>query len=104
MADRLVKRELKGNPSRKSIWVMEPFTARTEKDAMMDIHLDRPTMWRIVNPIVKGPVRSPTGHAIMPGVTAASLLDADDGPQKVGGFSTHLVSATPAKSQEIYAY
>ena len=56
LPDRLVKRELKSNPSRKSLWVMEPFTARTETDAMMDIRLERPTMWRFVNPNVKGPL------------------------------------------------
>lgn len=103
MADRLVRRELKGNPARKSIWVMEPFAARTEKDAMMDIHLDRPTMWRIVNPNVKGPLGYPTGYEIMPGVTAASLLDPEDGPQKVGAFSAHQLWVTPYRPDELYA-
>ena len=102
-ADRLVKRELKNNPSRKTIWAMEPFTARTEKDAMMDIHLDRPTMWRFVNPSVKGPLGHPTGYEIMPGVTAASLMDPEDGPQKVGAFSTHQLWVTPYKPEEFYA-
>jgi primary-amine oxidase len=103
MADRLVRRELKSNPARKSIWVMEPFLARTEKDAMMDIHLDRPTMWRIVNPNTKGPLGYPTGYEIMPGVTAASLLDPSDGPQKVGAFSAHQLWVTPYKPDELYA-
>lgn len=101
--DRLVKRDLKNNPSRKSIWVMEPFTARTEKDAMMDIHLERPTMWRFVNPSVKGPLGYPTGYELMPGVTAASLLDPDDGPQKVGAFSNHQLWVTPYSPDEFYA-
>ncbi len=103
LPDRLVKRELKDNPSRKSIWVMEPFTARTEKDAMMDIHLERPTMWRFVNPSVKGPLGYPTGYELMPGVTAASLLDPDDGPQKVGAFSAHQLWVTPYNPDEFYA-
>jgi primary-amine oxidase len=103
MADHLVRRELKGNPARKTIWAMEPFFARTEKDAMMDIHLDRPTMWRIVNPNAKGPLGYPTGYEIMPGVTAASLLDPDDGPQKVGAFSGHQLWVTPYKPDELYA-
>jgi len=102
MADKLVKRELK-NPARKSIWVVEPVTAKTEKDAMMDIHLDKPTMWHFINPNVKGPLGYPTGYELMPGATAASLLDPEDGPQKVGAFSTHQLWVTPYKADERFA-
>jgi len=102
MPMRLVKRELK-NPLRKSIWVAEPSIAKTEKDAMMDIHLEHPTMWHFINPNVKGPLGYPTGYELMPGTTAASLLDPDDGPQKVGAFSTHQLWVTPYKLEERYA-
>src|SRR5262249_27499330 len=53
MADRLVKRPLT-NPARKSIWAVEPSTAHTEKDAMMNINIERPSMWHFINPNVKG--------------------------------------------------
>ncbi|HEY1422197.1 MAG TPA: hypothetical protein VGF20_02000 [Candidatus Acidoferrum sp.] len=102
MPMRLVKRELK-NPLRKSIWVAEPSIAKTEKEAMMDIHLEHPTMWHFINPNVKGPLGYPTGYELMPGNTAASLLDPDDGPQKVGAFSTHQLWVTPYKLEERYA-
>lgn len=102
MADKLVKRDLK-NPARKSIWVVEPFTAKTEKDAMMDIRLDKPAMWLFVNPNVTGPLGYPTGYELMPGTTAASLLDPDDGPQKVGAFSTHQLWVTPYRVDERFA-
>ena len=102
-ADRLVRQNLANHPARKSIWVMEPFTARTEKDAMMDIHLEHPTMWRFVNPGVKGPLGYPTGYEIMPGATAASLLDPEDGAQKVGAFSAHQLWVTPYHPDEFYA-
>ena len=102
MPMRLVKRELK-NPMRKSIWVAEPSIAKTEKDAMMDIHLDRPSMWHFINPNVKGPLGYPTGYELMPGTTAASLLDPDDGPQKVGAFSAHQLWVTPYKQDERFA-
>ena len=102
MPMRLVKRELK-NPLRKSIWVAESSIAKTEKDAMMDIRLDHPTMWHFINPNVKGPLGYPTGYELMPGTTAASLLDPDDGPQKVGAFSTHQLWVTPYKLEERYA-
>jgi primary-amine oxidase len=103
MADRLEKRELKNNPARKSIWVMHPSMAHTEKDAMMDIRLDRPSMWRIINPSVKGRLGYPTGYELMPGANAASLLDPEDGPQKVGAFSAHHLWITPYAPDELYA-
>ena len=39
----------------------------------------------------------------MPGVTAASLLDPEDGPQKVGAFSAHQLWVTPYSPDEFYA-
>lgn len=102
VAMRLVKRQI-NNPMRKSIWVIEPSIAKTEKDAMMDIHLDKPTMWHFINPNVKGPLGYPAGYELMSGITAASLLDPDDGPQKVGAFSSHQLWVTPYKQEERYA-
>jgi len=102
MAMRLVKRKLE-NPMRKSIWVVEPSIAKSEKDAMMDIHLELPCMWHFINPNVKGPLGYPTGYELMPGATAASLLDSEDGPQKVGAFSTHQLWVTPYKQDERFA-
>jgi len=102
MPMRLVKRQL-NNPMRKSIWVAESSIAKSERDAMMDIHLDKPSMWHFVNPNVKGPLGYPTGYELMPGTTAASLLDPDDGPQKVGAFSAHQLWVTPYKQDERFA-
>jgi len=102
MPMRLVKRQL-NNPMRKSIWVAESSIAKSERDAMMDIHLDKPSMWHFVNPNVKGPLGYPTGYELMPGTTAASLLDPDDGPQKVGAFSAHQLWVTPYKRDERFA-
>ena len=102
MAGKLVKRELK-NPARKSIWVVEPSIAKTEKDAMMNIHLEKPVMWHFINRTVEGPLGYPTGYELMPGITAASLLDPDDGPQRVGAFSTHQLWVTTYKVDERYA-
>ena len=45
----------------------------TEREAMMDMQLDKPAMWMFVNPNVHGPLGYPTGYEIMPGTTAASL-------------------------------
>src|SRR5262249_17761947 len=51
VAHKLIRKNLPTGP-RKSIWVAEPFTASTERDAMMDIHLDKPSMWLFINPSV----------------------------------------------------
>lgn len=103
MAGRLKQRQLPASTHRKSIWVLEPFMARTERDAMMDIHLDKPSMWMFVNPKARGPLGYPTAYEIMPGTTAASLLDPEDGPQRVGAFSAHQLWVTPYRPDELYA-
>jgi primary-amine oxidase len=103
MIHRLVQKRLPEGSPRKTIWVPEPFVAKNERDAMMDIHLDKPTMWVFVNPNVKGPLGHPTGYEIMAGATAASLLDPEDGAQKAGAFSTHQLWVTPYRPEERYA-
>lgn len=103
MIHRLVEKELPAGGPRKSIWVAEPSIAGKERDAMMDIHLEKPSMWMFVNPNVKGPLGHPTAYEIMPGVTAASLLSPDDGVQKAGAFSAHQLWVTPYKEEEFYA-
>jgi len=52
---------------------------------------------------VKGPLGHPTGYEIMPGATAATLMDPDDGAQKAGAFSEHQLWVTPCKDKERYA-
>ena len=103
MIHRLAEKELPGSGPRKSIWVAEPSIAGKEHDAMMDVRLEKPSMWLFVNPNVKGLLGHPTGYEIMPGVTAASLLSPDDGVQKAGAFSAHQLWVTPYKEGEFYA-
>jgi primary-amine oxidase len=102
MPMRLAKRQL-ANPMRKSIWVAESSVAKTENDAVMDLRVDKPAMWEFINPNVKGPLGYPTGYELMPGATATSLLDPDDGPQKVGAFSAHQLWVTPYRQDERFA-
>jgi hypothetical protein len=45
MTHRMVLQRLANDPMRKSIWVAQPSMAATEKDAILDIQLDRPSMW-----------------------------------------------------------
>jgi primary-amine oxidase len=103
MIHRLVQKKLPEGSPRKSIWVADASIAKTERDAMMDIHLDKPSMWIFINPNVKGPIGHPTAYEIMPGVTAASLMDPEDGVQKAGGFSNHQLWVTPYRPDERWA-
>jgi primary-amine oxidase len=103
MADRMVQKLIASDPMRKSIWVVEHSIAAREQDAIMDIHLERPSMWLFINPNVKGPLGYPTGYEIMPGATAKSLLSADDPPQKLGAFSEHQFWVTPYDPAQRYA-
>jgi primary-amine oxidase len=103
MADRMVQKLLASDPTRKSIWIVEHTIAAREQDAIMDIHLERPSMWMFINPDVKGPLGYPTGYEIMPGATAKSLLSPDDPPQKLGAFSEHQFWVTPYDPAQRYA-
>ncbi len=103
MADRMVQQLLPSDPMRKSIWSVKHMIAAREKDAIMDIHLETPSMWLFINPNIKGPLGYATGYEIMPGATAKSLLSPDDLPQKLGAFSEHQFWVTPNDSTQRYA-
>ena len=103
VAHRLKQRQLPAATRRKSIWVTEPFAARTERDAMMDVRLDQPAMWVFENRTSRGPLGHATSYELMPGQTAASLLDPEDGAQRVGAFSAHQLWVTPYRADEKYA-
>jgi primary-amine oxidase len=105
MADRLVPYPLPANnPSpRRVIWAMQPTMVRTEGEAMMDVDLKHPAMWRFVNHHVHDPYGYPTGFEIMAGETAASLLPDTEWPQKRAGFSSHQLWVTPYDRNEFYA-
>lgn len=103
MAARMVQQVLPSDPMRKSIWAVKHQIASREKDAIMDINLETPSMWLFINPDVKGPLGYPTGYEIMPGATAKSLLLPDDPPQKLGAFSGHQFWVTPNDSSQRYA-
>ena len=103
MVARMVRETLPSDPMRKSIWAAKSMIATHEKDAILDIHFDAPSMWLFINPNVKGSLGYPTGYEIMPGATAKSLVDSDDPAQKVGAFSEHQFWVTPNNASERYA-
>jgi primary-amine oxidase len=103
MVDRLVPKTLPPPSPRKSIWTVQMSPVATEQQGILDIHLDRPAMWRVVNPNVHGPVGYPTGFEIMPDATGISLLSPDDWPQRRAAFSAHQLWVTPYRPNEFYA-
>ncbi|MBI2687315.1 MAG: hypothetical protein HYX27_13430 [Acidobacteria bacterium] len=103
MTHRMVPKLLENDPMRKSIWVSQPSVAAREKDAVLDIQLDKPSMWMFMNPAVKGALGHSTAYEVMPGMTAKSLMSPDDPPQKLGAFSEHQFWVTPYDANQRYA-
>lgn len=65
--------------------------------------MNQPAMWLFENTDATGPLGHAPAYEIMPGQTAAFLLDPDDGAQRVGAFSTHQLWVTPYQADERYA-
>jgi len=88
---------------RKSVWVAEPETAKTEAQAKTSMSMEQPEIWRVVNPNVKSPLGYPVGYELMGGENAMSLLVPDDYPQKRAGFTDYQIWVTPYRENERYA-
>jgi primary-amine oxidase len=101
VVDRLVTKRLPPESLRKSLWVVESRTARTEKEAQLGRH--EPGLWRFVNPAAKGPLGYPVSYQIRAGHDVESLLSDDDWPQRRAGFTRHALWVTPYKPTELYA-
>lgn len=103
MLHRMVSKRIENDPMRKSIWVSQPSIAQREKEAILDIKLDQPSMWMFMNPSIKGPLNYSPAYEVMPGATAKSLMSPDDPIQKLGAFSEHQFWVTPYNENERYA-
>ncbi|KAM7531170.1 hypothetical protein LguiB_034580 [Lonicera macranthoides] len=77
--------------------------AKTEKDAQVKLKLFDPLEFHIINPSKKTRVGNPVGYEVVPGGTAASLLDLDDPPQKRGAFTNNQIWVTPYNRTEQWA-
>jgi primary-amine oxidase len=97
-----VEREPPQNP-RRSVWVVKQVVSQTEQQAKLRMTMDHPEIWRIINPHVKSPLGYPVGYEIMPGDNAASLLLAEDFPQRRAGFTDYQLWVTPYRENERYA-
>lgn len=100
--DKLRVKRLPADSLRKSLWVAEPETAKTEEQAKTHMDMAQPENWRIINPNVKSPLGYPVGYELMPGDNAMSLLVPEDYPQKRAGFTDYQVWVTPYRENERY--
>jgi primary-amine oxidase len=101
VVERLVTKSLPPDSLRRSLWVVESHTARTEKEARLGRH--EPGLWRFVNPAAKGPLGYPSSYQIRAGHDVESLLSDDDWPQRRAGFTRHALWVTPYSPDELYA-
>jgi primary-amine oxidase len=65
--------------------------------------LDRPEVWRVINPNVKSALGYPVGYEIAPGDIASPLLLPEDYPQRRAGFTDYQLWVTPFSADERYA-
>lgn len=101
--DKLRVERLPADSLRKSVWVAEPETAKTESQAETSMSMERPEIWRIVNPNMKSPLGYPVGYELAGGMNEMSLMAPDDYPQKRAGFTDHQVWVTPYRDNERWA-
>lgn len=100
----LVKEEtLPGQSPRKSYLKAKRHIARTEEDAQIKLKLYDPSEFHVVNPSRRSRLGNPTGYKVVPGGTAASLLDLDDPPQMRAAFTNNQIWVTPYDRAEQWA-
>jgi primary-amine oxidase len=94
VVDRLVPERLPAGSPRRSLWRIESSTLHSEKEGRLDMGMEHPALWRVVNPKSLGPNGYPASFQVKPGHTETSLLAPDDNPQLRAGFSAHSLWVT----------
>ncbi|KAL6177134.1 hypothetical protein ACLB2K_048660 [Fragaria x ananassa] len=88
---------------RKSFLKATRTVAKTEKDAQVKLKLYDPSEFHVINPSKKTRVGNPVGYKVVPGATAASLLDPEDPPQKRAAFTNNQIWVTQYNRSEQWA-
>ncbi|KAF1864598.1 hypothetical protein Lal_00039227 [Lupinus albus] len=92
-----------GESPRKSYLKAVRNVAKTEKDAQIKLSLYDPSEFHVINPSKKTRLGNPAGYKLVPGATAASLLDHEDPPQKRAAFTNNQIWVTPYNKSEQWA-
>jgi primary-amine oxidase len=103
VADRLVTKALPADHPRRSVWVRQATTARTESEGMLHVEMEKPALWRVVSTTRENHVGYPTSYQLVPGMSVATLLSRDDYPRRRAGFIDHSLWVTPYRPEEKYA-
>ncbi len=101
--DHLVQKRLPADHVRRSLWVVESQTARSESEAKLNVELRRPALWRVINPSVTNHVGYPVSYQLMTSGAIETLLSEDDYPRRRAGFIDHHLWVTPYAENERYA-
>ncbi|KEH32233.1 amine oxidase [copper containing] protein, putative [Medicago truncatula] len=91
-----------GSSKRKSYWIIETQTVKTESDAKITIGL-APGELAFVNPNKKTVVGNEVGYRLIPAIPAHPLLTEDDYPQIRGAFTNYNVWVAPYNRTEKWA-
>jgi len=101
--DRLKTTLLEPGNRRQSVWTVEGQTVPREQDARVRMEMDRPALWRVINPAVLGPLGYPVSYELRPGMNATSLLAPGDSLRQRAGFTNFHLWVTPYRADERYA-
>ncbi|KAL7188702.1 hypothetical protein ACSBR1_038545 [Camellia fascicularis] len=100
----LVKEEtLPGQSPRKSYLKAKRHVAKTEDEARIKLKLYDPSEFHLVNPSKMSRLGNPSGYKVVPGGTAASLLDLNDPPQIRAAFTNNQIWVTRYNRTEQWA-
>ncbi|MEE8201037.1 MAG: hypothetical protein V3R29_07685, partial [Candidatus Acidoferrales bacterium] len=77
--------------------------ATTEQAAKLQLNIQKPALWRVINPNVVGPLGYPVSYQLRAKTNAISLLSRDDFPQRRAGFTNFHLWVTPYNPRERYA-
>ncbi|XP_043715787.1 primary amine oxidase-like [Telopea speciosissima] len=97
------KETLPGESPRKSYLKVKREVAQTEKEAQVKFKLYEPAEFHVVNHGKKSRLGNPAGYKVVPGGTAASLLDHHDPPQSRASFTNNQIWVTPYNKSEQWA-
>ncbi|KAJ8650064.1 hypothetical protein MRB53_003087 [Persea americana] len=92
-----------GESPRKSYMSAKRQVVKTEKDAQIKLKLYDPSEFHVINPSRRSIVGNPSGYKVVPGGTAASLLDHNDPPQLRSAFTNNQIWVTPYNRSEEWA-
>jgi primary-amine oxidase len=103
LIDRLKTTQLDPGSRRESVWTVNGHAVAREQDARLRMEMERPALWRVINPGVRGPLGYPVSYELRPGMNAVSLLSPGDSLRRRAGFANFHLWVTPYRADERYA-